>query len=127
MSVRTFVSSLLWRCFLEKLHDRQGIVEHNIVTTLDGTDYPGGIIFQAVVKLFERTWGLRLPDCKNKHPSLDLKMITLQPNILYQGSERMRSAFLVEPSTVIAFSVPSAYSFSEPLAACVPTARTESR
>ena len=72
------------RCFLEKLHDRQGIVEHNIVTTLDGTDYPGGIIFQAIVKLFERTWELRLPDCKNKHPSLDLKMITLQPNTLYQ-------------------------------------------
>jgi hypothetical protein len=36
------------RCFLEKLHDRQGIVEHNIVTTLDGTDYPGGIIFQGL-------------------------------------------------------------------------------
>ncbi len=50
-----------------------GIVEHNIVTTLDGTDYPGGIIFQAVVKLFEPTWEFRLPDCKNKHPSLDLK------------------------------------------------------
>jgi hypothetical protein len=60
VSVRTFVSGLLWRCFLEKLHDRQGIVEHNIVTTLDGTDYPGGIIFQVVVKLFERTWELRL-------------------------------------------------------------------
>jgi hypothetical protein len=36
------------RCFLEKLHDRQGIVEHNIVTTLDATDYPGGIIFQCL-------------------------------------------------------------------------------
>ncbi len=71
------------------------------MTTLDGTDYPGGIIFQAVVKLFERTWELRLPDCKNKHPSFDLKMITLQPNALYQGSQRMRSAFLVEPSTVM--------------------------
>ena len=47
VSDRAFVFGLLWRCFLEKLHDRQGIVEHNIVTTLDGTDYLGGIIFEA--------------------------------------------------------------------------------
>ena len=59
-TVRALVSGLLWRCFLEKLHDRQGIVDHDIVTALDGMDYPGRIILQAVVKLFERTWELRL-------------------------------------------------------------------